>query len=570
VLTAARALLGWSSRGPAGALLWHRGYRAARVAFNRPIGARGARRASFLVAGFLTIIFWQLAFVGRKAFVDDAFKITAASGVHQEKDFVYFLYYLNLFPVVETTAVPCTSPLPQACRQIVDPPGEYSADAARAAMVRNGGSLQQDFGWTWYAGDRGKIYLYLFDAWLKGAPRNTTPRPASRVLFTGSLCALFASMWWVRRALLGVCLALFLGSNPFQLFEVYGNDNVFGLSISTALLLLAIHVPLLRPHCRPNARWVFLWPLGVGALMATIRTMRSEPMAMLVAPAATYLVVAGLPLRRRAALVVTLAASFWLVGALWNAHFVRQQRHAAEVVAGHGGHPFTEDIRLYHHFWHPIWCGLGDFDDRHGYEWNDHAAAGYARPRLQLKGVYVPTAFMNVPEGDPREYFDPKTKIYKKLPYELPYYNDIIRDKVLADIRNDPWWYLGILAKRVKRVFTMTTPVRISWWRGWLTLPWHAALVVPTVVLLALARSRFLLRIILFTVPTVATAVAVFSDRGMTYYGIFHVVSFAVVLTVALQHAVYHAGRARALRRALEHFRARARSQRRPSPSAHG
>jgi hypothetical protein len=520
-----------------------RPYRLARVALTRPLGPRGKRHISVLLAGIFAIVLWQSSFTGGRAKLDESFKISAASGVHYDRNFTYFLYYLNLFPVISTVNSHCASDTQAGCWDTAGTPADYSYEAAKSVLVNRGNTLQQDLGWTWYSGDRGKIYLYLFDAWLKGAPWNPSPRPASRLAFSFALSALFASMWWVRRPVLGALLVVFLGSNPFQLFEVNGRDNVFGLNISIAILLLAIHVPLLQRWWRPHPRWVFLWPIGVGLLMATVRTVRSEPVTIAVAAAATYALIPTLSRKTRAALVAVLALSFYVGGSYWGWHWVSKQRHSAQVIKSYGGHPYPDDIRLYHHVWHPIWCGLGDFGQKYGYVWNDHEAAAYAKPILEAKGIFVPSGFFRA-YSDPREYLDPETKIYKKLPYDIPYYNDIIRDKVLSDIKKDPAWYLGVLANRVHRIFTMTTPIRVTWPSGFLNVPWHAALLVPVAALLALARSRFLLGLTLFTLPSATTALLIFSDLGITYYGIFHIVTFAVVASIIVSHLLFWGTRA--------------------------
>lgn len=516
-----------------------RGYRKARWVFNRPLAPRGKRHIAVLLGGLLAIVVWQATFAGPQAKIDGSYKVTAASGVHYDARFTYFLYYLNLFPMVSMTNNGCASDTQAGCWDTFGgTPAPYNYEAAKSHALSHGGSLQQDIGWTWYAGDRGKIYLYLFDAWLKGAPWNPSPRPASRLAFICALSLLYAAMWFIRRPVLGAALVLFLGSNPFQLFEVNGRDNVFGLNISFAILMLAIHVPLLR-RWRPHPNWVFAWPIGVGLLMATLRTVRSEPTTMLLAAAATYAMAYGLTKKRRAAMVVVLAVSFWVGGAYWNRHFIRKHNQAAEFVAKVGGHPYPTEIRLYHHVWHPIWCGLGDFGQKYGYVWNDHEAANYARPLMEAAGIYVPSGFFyNV--SDPREFLDPDTKIYKKLPYDLPLYNDIIRDKVLHDIRQDPLWYLGVLTKRVGRILTMTSPVRISWATGWVTMSiWHALLTIPLLLGLLAMRSRLLVGITLFTIPSLTTALLVFSDLGITYYGVFHIIGFAVVVSVLLEHAIF-------------------------------
>lgn len=517
-----------------------RTYRKVRLLLTRPLGARGKRYLSVLFAGLLAIVLWQGAFASPRSKVDDSYKITAASGVHHDKLFTYFFYYLNLFPVVDGSTLNCAR---DARADIPGAPAEFSYDGAQRALSTRGRSLQQDACWTWYSGDRGKIFLYLFDAWIKGAPWNPSPTPASRVGFIIALGVLYAAAWWIRRPLVGAALVTFLGSNPFQLFEINGRPNVFSWNITTAILLLGLHLPLMQRWYRPDKRWVFLWPIGVGVLMASLRTIRSEPMPMLLGAAATYALIVGFTWRRRAALVATLAVSFWFAGALWGRYFVDMQRRSAEVVAAHGGHPYPADVRLYHHVWHPIWCGLGDFGQKYGYEWDDTRAAAYAKPILVSKGVYVPTPSFT-PSTDPREYLDPETKLYKTLPYDVPFYNDVIRDKVLSDIKRDPLWYAGVLMKRVHRIFTMTTPVRVTMPSGWFTIPWHGVVFFPLVALFALLRSRLLVGISLFTLPSVTTALVIYSDRGITYYGIFHIVTFALVIGALLCHAHFWAGRA--------------------------
>ena len=42
------------------------------------------------------------------------------------------------------------------------------------------------------------------------------------------MMGLYAAFWRLRKPLLGVLLVLLLGSDPFQVFEVYRNNNVLG------------------------------------------------------------------------------------------------------------------------------------------------------------------------------------------------------------------------------------------------------------------------------------------------------------------------------------------------------
>ena len=515
-----------------------RPYRLARALFGRPIAPRGKRHLAIALVGLLAIVGWQSTFAGFEPKLDATYKITAASGVHYDRMFVYFLYYLDLFPVVSTKNAGCTSDTQAGCWDTAGTPAEYSHAGAQNALHGQSKSLMQDLGWTWNAGDRGKIYLYLFDAWLKGAPWNPSLKPASRLGFVLGLSSIFIAFWWVRLPAVGALLALFLGSNPFQLYEVYGHDNVFGFPISVALVLLAIHLPLLR-RWMPDRRWAFAWPVGVGILLACLRTVRSEPATLMLAAAGTYAFVTGFSWKRRGAMIGTLFVTFALTGALWTRHFEKQHEKSATVIGRLGGHPHPDPKpRLYHHFWHPIWCGLGDYGEKYGYQWNDHAAATYAKPLLEARGVYVPSGHF-IENGDPREYYDPDTKLYKKLPYDLPGYDQVIREKVMSDIKRDPGWYLGVLTKRVGAIFSDTTPIRLTHAKGWLQIPWSGFFAVPIFLLLLLSRQKLLAGTLLFTVPTITTAFVVYSARGMTYYGVFHIIAFALALAIALHHAAY-------------------------------
>ena len=254
----------------------------------------------------------------------------------------------------------------QGCWDGAGAPAPFSESAAKNAFRTAGKNLRMDSTWTWYAGDRGKIHLYFLDAWLKGAPWNPSVRPFNRLCFTLGLTGVFFAAWWTRRPLLGFLVALFVGSSPYQLYEVYARENVHGWTITTALILFAIHLPLLGDQRQRPVR-VFAFPMAVGVLMATIRTFRSEPMALMVSAMAMYWLVQGLSRTRRLGMIGALLLSFWITGQAWNRYFVKKHEETRIAVAAVGGHPYPSEIRLYHHFWHPIWCGLGDFDTKYGY-----------------------------------------------------------------------------------------------------------------------------------------------------------------------------------------------------------
>lgn len=521
-------------------------WRTIRYVLLRATAARGKRHPLVLVVGIVAIVAWQYGFTAPDVKFDTTYRNTAASGMHNDAYFVYFYWYEGLFPVSSTLQ---HAPCGYRCAPTHDsmaPVGGYqglSKEAADNVLKTQGDTLVMDTSWTWYAGDRGKIFLFMLDTWLKGAPYRPSTKPFHRLMFMTALSSLFFAFWWTRRPLLGALMVLFLGSNPFQLYEVNVNDNVFGWTITTAILMLAIHLPLLTP--RKFDPWtIFLWPIGAGLLMATIRTARSEPMPMAASALFAYLFVRFRGdftkkqiWMRRGALVAAFLGFVVLGGQAWNRFFLMKHNQAIAALTKVHGHPYPGNVRLYHHFWHPVWCGLGDFDKKKGYVWDDTQALAYARPILEQKfHQYVPNPYpdRNLPKSLD-EYWDAEG-FYKKLPYDIPNYNEIIRDKVLSDIKNDPKWYAEILGKRVDRLVNEATPVRVTTRSGHLDIPWLSGkLFAPLLVLCLLARARLASRLLMITVPSVTTALIVFCAKGPQWYGIFHLVTAALVVAVLLE-----------------------------------
>jgi hypothetical protein len=188
---------------------------------------------------------WQAGFAARTASVDASYKMTASSGMHNERNFVFFWWYTGLFPLMSLDAVKLPCEYRCADRFENGAPGPLSKQAAEEIIHTRPDGLVMDLTWTFYPGDHGKIYLFWLDSWLKGQPSSPSIAPFNRVAFIGSLIGLFVSFWCVRRWLLGGFMVAFLGSNPFQIYEIYGNDNIFGWPITVAILMLALHVPIL-------------------------------------------------------------------------------------------------------------------------------------------------------------------------------------------------------------------------------------------------------------------------------------------------------------------------------------
>jgi len=476
-------------------------------------------RALLLIAGCLLVPAWQFTSCRAGRRLDNTCRIKASTGLRAQVKFLYFYYYLGLYPVATTR------------EQLV-----YSAAGARELIARHGDSLLMEWGHSYRYGSLGSLFLYLPDALLTGAPSDATSvRPGNGTAFTLALVALFVAFWFIRQPVLGLLTVAFLGSNPFQLYEVYGHENTFCWVITAGLLVLALHVPLL-PERKPPRFYLWAVPLATGALLATVKQIRPEPVAIVVSAAACYLALSKTRWRARLALAGLLVAAYAVGSWGWSGYFNWKFDQACRAVKAAGGRPYDGPRALHHLFWHPIWCGLGDFDKTRGYEWDDRSAADYALPILEEKyGVDVPKAKRT--EVLFEAYWD-KHGDYYRTPYELPHYEDVIRDKILHDITRDPLWYLGILAQRAWRVLGQTTPPHLSLGTAWVSLPVHGILLLPVLGLLAVRRCWMPFKLLCFTLPLSATALLVFSGLGTCYYACYHLFVIALLGAWLLEAAL--------------------------------
>lgn len=479
---------------------------------------RGRRRLPVLLLGCAAIIAWQVLFARAAPRLDAQYANGHAIGMTNDREFLFFLRHLGLYPIKTRAALRA----------------DTRAEAERH-LREHADALVMEEGHAFRMGERGQIYLYLPDALLRGTTQRAVVTPANGGAFTLALCALFAALWWDRRPLLGATLALVLGSNPFQLHEAWQRPNVFSWGITAAIFLLAAHVPLLRAR-RPPPRLIWLLPIASGLFLATVRTLRSEPLPLAASVVAVYLLAtAGLTWRRRLLMSGTFVAALVVGGLAWNGYFKLKFDRAARVVAQAGGVPYTGPFVLYHPVWHNLALGLSDFDRKHGWKWDDRLAYKMGMEALRKQPG------RDIPDFARYGYFleqsyDGKGR-YPVLAEEVPGYYDVIRDRVLADIAGDPGWYLGILARRVGRILTDTTPLQLAVARAKLRIPWNFLPVLPLAALLLATRRRFLGGLLLFALPLSTVPLVVFSGLGATYSAIVHLVGAALLLAALAQVA---------------------------------
>jgi hypothetical protein len=478
-----------------------------------------SRSVLVLVAALVVIPVWQHRFIAPDIALPNTYANFAGTGIHGEQKFFFFLYHLGIFPLMTT-----------------DPIREDSKREA-LRLLEHGDALLVDEYVTFRSGDRGRTYLYYVDAWLNH--RHIAPKLvwANWLGFSAALFAIFAALWWIRMPVFGAVIVTFLGSDPFQLYSTYRQENVFGWPITVALLLMALHVPSMigRPRI---GRWTWALPIAAGVLLATARTVRSEASLMALSALMVYLTFGGMTWKRRGLMCLLFVVTLSTGTRLYSAFFAAKFDRAHAVMVEHGGTPYTGPLTIYHEVWHALYCGLGDFDTTHGYKWDDREAYAYAYPILKSKYGFPYTWSRESGKYTMEETYDGKGKypIFFGEQENSPY-PKILRDKIIRDIKAEPGWFAGILAKRVWRILTETPPVSIHFGKE----PLHTksevlgVLCVPLALLLALQRRWTLLKVLAFTLPLSAPAFIVFSGKGMTMYATYHYFGAVIMLTLTME-----------------------------------
>ncbi len=474
------------------------------------------------------MVLWQSQFIGNQSLSGRTGRSTASVGLSPDiHNYFYFSYYFNVFPVgaIPEGASPDNM---WRVRAFDTPPFLPLSQSGADQFVRDHGNrLIMDFSQpatTIRSGEFSKLFLFLPHAWLSGTPMNPSVTDSSVIFFNAALFAILVAFWAEGLLLLGILIVLLVGSDPFQLYEVYLNDNINGFAISGILFGLAVHLRYMSGR-RGADRWAWLTAAFMGILSAFLLNIRSEAGVVLLAAPFVWLLIPKTSRRKRLALVglliVSTLATERLLAAYWNRQFDR----AIAFVRKHGGHPYPGPYNLRHSVWHPIFMGLGDYGYDRGYRWDDRVAFSYALPRLRDQD--------HKPYPYPEQYFYLDDTYdsegwYRVYPADLPGYDRILQAKVLQDVRDHRSWYLNVLYRRLRRVLSATTPLSLSCGYKWWSMDFSGMWALPTLLLLICLRKWFLAGVIAFTLPLSATAIMIYAFRGTPRFNIFHLMTFAV------------------------------------------
>jgi hypothetical protein len=462
------------------------------------------------------LIGWQLTFVAQRHTLTTDYALPEIIGLHRDvfHNFLYFFHYLGVFPVGSEVLQ-----------------REYSKAGAEAFVKEHGSSLRMDLmTGAGKMGDYGKIFLYLPDVWVSGSPEKAQVKLFNMFFFMTSLVALFISFWINGYPLLGGLLAIFIGSDPFQLYQTYRFHNVFSITISLAVLALALNFRFFLPKVEPRS-WHFALAALCGALTAFSKCVRVESSFIFYAIFLIYLVMQA-PWKHRAALMITLVVTSTAASRFYESWSNRIYQRSVEFVESHGGVPYKGPRRQHHVVWHTLAAGLGDYGQKHGYAWNDTKIFEYGVPKMIER--YFPN-YSWTPGSHWLNNSHDGNGVYPIQPEDLPEYELVMREKILGDIVSDPLWYVGVLMKRTWRILTETTPVSLAIGHHRIGAPLHGLLVLIFLAFLVYAREWVYVRLILFTLPLSLGSLLHFSGSGMTYYAIYHLIAFSIALSFLIR-----------------------------------
>ncbi len=464
---------------------------------------QAAKLKRFLFVTLIIIIATHISIYKYTEFqeVSDTQSRKATSGFSYDKahKFIYFYYYTGFFPLAT-----------------LNNNLNYSKEGALHEIETNGKDLIMEyFHWS-RLGEHARIFAFLPNAWLSGSPQNPSIKLFNAMVFTISLLLLYWGIWSIGYPIIGLFLVLSISFTPFFLYEVYCNQNIFGLAGSVFFAILGLNINLLFVEARRKYLHILL-ALISGLLIGFFSEIRNEVSIVLLSIIMIYALSNRQKIFFRVILLLLVLASFYGSRKLVRHYFDKKFHEATQLVSTKNGHVYPEARIAGHRFWHPVFCGLGDFDTKYGYQWDDRVAYWYAIPILKEK-YNIQLSYSGKYHTD--DYYDEKRIYYIKFD-EIPEYEQIVKDKVIADITSDPLWYASIIMKRVGRTLGKTLPFNGLGW----------VMVFLAIYLMVRKRWPFL-NLLIVSLPLSITPIAIFSGFGSTYNSVF---GYMVIFILAIE-----------------------------------
>jgi len=418
--------------------------------------------------------------------------------------FNYFYYYKNLFPLAT-----------------LEFDLDYSLEGANRQISEHGESLIMEYKHWSRLGESARILAYFPNNFIKGSPKVPSVKLFNAIFFVSGLIFVFLGFHRIGLSMIGFFLVIFINLTPFYLYEVYSNENIFALLASIFLIVLGINLPILFSKKVSYLKLIMLIIIS-GLGIAFCSEIRNEISIVICSLLAIYILSKSIKLIPKMICLILIVSTFFLGKFIIRNYFDMKYQETTQIVKKNGGHVYTGGRIRGHGFWHPVFCGLGDFDDKYGYQWNDKVAYNYAVPILKDK-YNINISYSGKKHTD--EYYDAAHLYYKKFD-EIPEYENVIKNKVIADIKSDPIWYVSILSQRIIKILTTTLPIPFFGW-----------LIFPLLFYLFKNKNWNFIKLIIVCLPLSVSPFIIYSASGATYNSIYpyFVISMALFLIFDLK-----------------------------------
>lgn len=441
-----------------------------------------AVKAAFLVIAMALVLAQQGSLLMRKDSPDPFYRNVLNLGASYQRYFSFF-YYFGGFPVN------------------LDGLKTSTLDDATATLANQGPKLRTDLN----VYNRASVFLFYPETWLRGRPDTAEMRTGMAVWFTTGLLAVVVALWYAGMPLLGLVVALLCGSNPFQIYEIYhmGSSTIFPMVISTGLVGTALSIVLIHQSSVTRPRLAIVLLAVAGAVCALQYEIRLEGVGVFFGAAVALALLSAYSPRRRLAYLFLFAISVVGVSKTMDAYFNAKLVAADRIVEQYGGTPAKTSNAYYSTQWWALWSGLGDFDEKYGFLVDDRAGISY--------------------------HYGHDTTVD---------FETSMRKDYLRIAANDPLWWLGIVADRLKRVTIDNTPYRLGYGTWHTDLPVNSRIVTALgiVVLIAAVWTWHTTALALFVLPLSIGLVSIgqLADYGLQFYCIIHLFALAYVACIAL------------------------------------
>jgi len=453
----------------------------------------------FIVVVFILIVnaFWYYYTSKNNFFVNQKREATTGLSYDNAKQFFYFFYYTGYFPLAT-----------------LNDSLDYSLVGAYNEIKKNGKDLIMEYNHWSRLGENLRIITFYPNAIIKGSPENPSVKLFNAIVFVLAQLILFSGFFFNKKGILGAFIVVVTMFTPYFIYEIYVNQNIFGLLGSTFMITLGLLFPFLFRREKKSLIYIIFSIVISGILIGLMSEMRGE---IIVVAASAILIVLFSKERKFLKVIFLLLFIFSLFETKnrIRTYFDKKFDATYKLVVKYGGHPYSGKRIKQHRFWHPVFCGLGDFDKKYGYKWNDKVAYNYAIPVLKEKyGLdlkYSGKYYLD-------QYYDKDSLYYVKFD-EIDEYEEVVKEKVLLDIKNDPLWYLKILFFRLIRILHVTAPF---YWLG-----------IPFLIILFIfikERQYELLLLLVSSLPLSLTPFLIYSGGNATLNSFFPEITLGIIL----------------------------------------